>query len=205
MNAARTPRLVVAALAGAVLLGVSGCTIETDGAPREIPADRLGGFGNQVSGDVAAGQNRIYLLTPPDAEERQRLRSVPRNVGDDAEELLSSLLAGPNNEELDAQLSTAIPPELELDGARTVGRVLTIDVNEAFGELTADALRLALAQLVATATELDGVERVRVRTGGETRAWPVGSGELSSEPLSIYDYPGFLETSQPSFPALPTN
>lgn len=204
-RAAGRSRSAGLALLFAATLPAAACAISPDASPRDIPADQFDEFGLQASGDEAAGQNRIYLLTPPDAQQRQRLRAVARNVGDDPNELLTSLFAGPNAGERDSQLSTALPTEIQLLGARTVGRVLTVDVNDSFGELTAEALGLALAQLVATATEIDGIERVRLQTNGESRSWPVGNGELSDQPLSIYDYPGVLETSQPAFPALPSN
>lgn len=87
--------------------------------------------------------------------------------------------------------------------ARPVGELLTVDVNDVFGELTADSLELAVAQIVATASELDGISAVQLRIEGEPRFWPLGNGELTDRPLTIYDYPGVVESSQPAFPAIP--
>ena len=195
----RLARALVAAIT------IAACAIQPDAGPRDIPADdQLAALRNEASDDIAEGTNRIYLLTPPEAEQRQQLRSVQRAVGDDADDLLESLFAGPNEDELEQQLGTAIPPGIESFDTRAVGRVLTIDIEgEPFVELTADALSLALAQIVATASELDGVRRVRLRVDGEIQAWPTGNGELSQNPLSVFDYPGVLETSQPPFPAVP--
>ena len=33
---------------------------------------------------------------------------------------------------------------------------------------------------------------------------PTGDGRLSAEPLSIYDYPNLVETTQPALPTLPS-
>ena len=52
--------------------------------------------------------------------------------------VLSSLFAGPNATERDALLDTAIPSDVELLDARPVGRVLTVDLNDVFDELTPD-------------------------------------------------------------------
>jgi spore germination protein GerM len=118
--------------------------------------------------------------------------------------VLESLFAGPNSSERDAQLDTAIPSDVELLGARSVGEVLTVDVNDVFDELTPDGLRLAVAQIVSTATDIDGVQSVQLRIEGEPGVWPLGNGELTQRPLTKYDYPGLVESSQPAFPAIPS-
>ena len=118
--------------------------------------------------------------------------------------MLESLFAGPNADERDAQLDTAIPADVELLDARPVGQVLTVDVNDVFDDLTPDGLRLAVAQIVSTATDIDGVQSVQLRIDGEPRVWPLGNGELTDRPLTQYDYPGLVESSQPAFPAIPS-
>ena len=197
-------RLRIRRLLGvAVVSGLlAGCAIREDGSPRDIPEQERN-LAVAATGDEAVGLSRIYLLAPTDNEE-PRLRAVARDVADSPDALLDSLISGLNEDELDAQLSTAVPGDLEVLSARSVGFVLTIDVNDALSTLTGESLPLALAQIVATTTELDDVERVRIRTSGENQAWPTGDGRLTTEPLSIYDYPGRLETSQPAFPTLPS-
>ena len=86
----------------------------------------------------------------------------------------------------------------------TVETRMTVEVSDAFGDLTPEALRLAVAQIVATASEIDGVEAVQLRIDGTARVWPLGSGELTDRPLTVYDYPGLIESTQPAFPAIPT-
>jgi spore germination protein GerM len=190
-----------------VLLGCvvwSGCGIDADSSPRDIPEDQFVGLDVQASPDEATGSSRVYLLAPSDPDEPARLRSVPRDVANDAEELLRSLFSGPNAAEQDQQLGTALPRDIELHSARTVGGVLTVDITDVFGELTTGALRLAIAQIVVTASEVDGVEAVRVRVNGEPQVWPAGDGELTDQPLTVYDYPGLVESSQPAYPAIPS-
>jgi spore germination protein GerM len=182
----------------------AGCSIQPDAAPNDLPTERAEVFGEAATGDVAAGTNRIYLLAPTDPEEAQRLRSVQRDVPTTPFSVLSSLFAGPNATERDTLLDTAIPSDVELITARSVGRVLTVDVNDAFGELTPEGLRLAVAQIVSTATDIDGVESVQLRIDGEPRVWPLGNGELTDRPLTRFDYPGLVESTQPAFPAIPS-
>jgi len=198
-----TRQLAIALLA--VVGALSACAIQPEAAPNDVPAERSGVFGDPTTGDVAAGTNRVFLLAPTDAEEPQRLRSVLRDVQPTASAVLGSLFAGPNAEERTEQLDTAIPSDVELTSApRTVGEILTIDLNDVFAELTPDGLRLAIAQIVTTATEIDGVRAVQLRVDGERRVWPRGNGELTDDALTEFDFPGLVESSQPSFPGTPS-
>ena len=200
MSAGTVRAVVLVLLAG---LLAAACGIEPDSSPNELPdEERIQVI--VVTGEEATGTSRIYLLAPADQDEPSRLRSVSRDVPNDAPSLLTSLFAGPNADEQDQRLGTAIPRDIELLDQRTIGRVLTINVTDVFGELTPEALRLATAQIVVTADEVEGVDAVRIRIDGEPRAWPVGNGELTDEPLTIYDYPGLVESSQPPLPAVPS-
>ena len=198
-----TRRPTMVALAALLALGAAACSIQEDSAPRDIPPDQQGNFGEFATGEAAVGGGRIYLLSPVGNDEQPRLRSVRRSEAADAEELLGSLLLGANEDESADGLSTALPADLEISEARTVGTRLTIDVNDVFGELSDLGLRQALAQIVATATQIDPVQQVRIRVDGENVGWPTGDGEVTDRPLTIYDYIEFLESSQPDFPALP--
>ncbi len=193
--------LTMAVVALAVL---AGCSLQPDASPNDLPAERADVFGEPATGDEAAGTNRIYLLGPNDPEVPQRLRAVQRDVPTAPASVLASLFAGPNSSERDAQLDTAIPADVQLLGARPVGPVLTVDLSNGFDELTPDGLRLAVAQIVSTATDINGVESVQLRIDGEPRGWPLGNGELTDRPLTRYDYPGLVESTQPAFPAIPS-
>ncbi len=194
-------------IAALLVVALSACSIQPDASPNDLPAERADVFGEPATGDEAAGTNRIYLLAPTDPEAPQRLRSVQRDVLSTPKPVLDSLFAGPNASERDSQLDTAIPAEVELLTARQVGPLLTVDLSDlsdVFGELTPDALRLTVAQIVATATELGDVQSVQLRVDGERRVWPLGNGELTDRPLTQYDYPGLVESTQPAFPAIPS-
>ncbi len=187
-----------------VALSLAGCAIEVDDAARPVPERERGQFGAQATGDAAAGSNRVFLVAPAAGDQEARLRSVRRAVPSDAESILTSLIEGPNSAEREAGLASNLPDGLEIDTARLRGRILTVNVNDVFRDLTSDALRIAVAQLVATANEIEGVESLRLQIGGENQVWPLGDGENTDRPLTIYDYPGFVESSQPAYPAIPT-
>lgn len=204
MNRVSAVHRLAAGLA-VVMFGASACSIQPDATPNDLPDERADVFGEPATGDEAAGSNRIYLLSPTDPEAPPRLRSVQRDVPTTPAFILASLFAGPNAAERDALLDTAIPADVELLAPpRPVGQIITIDLNDVFDELTPDGLRLAVAQIVSTATDIDGVESVQLRVDGEPRVWPLGSGELTDRPLTQFDYPGLVESSQPPFPAIPS-
>lgn len=196
-------RRVLAMLLGTVLV-VSGCSIQPDASANDLPADRAEVFGDVATGDVAAGTNRIYLLAATNPEAPQRLRPAQRDVPTAPKSVLDSLFAGPNAAERDAQLDTAIPADARVLAARPVGQLLTIDLSDVFDELNPEGLRLAVAQIVSTATDIEGVQSVQLRIDGEPRVWPLGNGELTDRALTKYDYPGLVESSQPAFPAIPS-
>lgn len=193
-----------ASLAIALLL-VAGCTIEADSAPRDIPAEeRSLLLSDTAATEEATGDARIYLVTPSEPGQQRQLRSVQRDVLPQPEPLLNVLLSGASRSELDARLSTAIPDGTTLLSTRTAGNVLFVDVSEELSNLTGELLTLAVAQIVFTASGVPGVQVVRLRVNGEDQAWPTGDGQTRQGDLRVFDYPGYVESAQPPFPAVPS-
>ena len=83
-------------------------------------------------------------------------------------------------------------------------RHLTVDVSPEILELPGSALRLAVAQIVFTASELDGVRGVRLRVDGETGLGPTAAASCRTTALTVYDFPGLAESAQPPYPAVPS-
>ena len=59
-----------------------------------------------------------------------------------------------------------------------------------------------MAQIVLTATEIPSIRSVRLLIDGVPSEWPDGAGQLQAAPLTRYDFPGLVESSQPDFPAV---
>jgi spore germination protein GerM len=193
------------ALAAAVF-GIAGCAIGPDSEPRDIDREVIDELPLAPSGAGAAatGTGRVYLLAPDASGSLTMLRAVARDVGSDARALLQALLAGPNSEELEEQFRTALPADLRLlDVRRRPSGVLLVDVSNEITDLTGDVLIAAVAQIVFTASALSDVRSVELRADGTTTQWPAGNGELRSEPLTVYDYPGIEPSTQPPYPGLP--
>jgi hypothetical protein len=183
---------------------VAACGIRPDDEPRDVAVeDRPLSDGAGAGAAAATGSSRVYLVTPNEADAQRRLRSVQRDVLARPAQLLEALFDGPNATELGNGVVTAIPTDLELNSARSVGEVLYVDVSEELAELSGDVLILAIGQIVHTASELDGVRGVRLRVNGTDQPWPKGDGGAVTGTLTVYDYPGLVESAQPAYPALP--
>lgn len=197
------PAVAVAAWAGTTVGGA--CAIQPDSAPREIPTAERGQLDPVPPGGEAIGQSRIYLVAGDGPEGGRELRTVSRDVDPPTrEEVLRTLIDGPNQGELDAGMTSPLPPSTTLHSAPLIAGTLTVDISAEILELPGSSLREAVAQIVFTGSELDGVRSVRIRVDGATRPWPDGSGEPQDRPLTVYDYPGLAESAQPPYPPVPS-
>ncbi len=191
-----------AALLAAAVLVVAGCAIQADSGPRDIPEDHPArvAVAPAVEGGEATGEGRIFLIAPEGTA--QSLRTVLRAPKGE-HQLIETLVLGPNQEELADGLTSELPASLEVNSVRFDGGSVNVDVSDDILDLSDDSLRLAVAQVVFTASELPGADGVVIRVDGETRSWPDGEGDLQSDPLTVYDFVGFAESSQPAYPVTP--
>jgi hypothetical protein len=189
---------------------LSSCTVGTDRLVRDVPEEqRLPLLTETAMIEPQGGDGRIYLVASGETGQQRQLRSVQRDVRTTPDSLLPEillllLLSGPSQSELDTRIVTAIPTGTELLSTRRSGTTLFIDITDQITELTGEALTLAVAQIVFTASELPGVRTVRLRINGQEQAWPRGDGQSRLGDLRVFDYPGFAESSQPAYPAIPS-
>jgi spore germination protein GerM len=201
-GARRATALTVAA---ALALGLGACGIPSDSSPRDVAPNQRSLTVNPPSeGDEAEGSGRIYLVAPSEAGDPSQLRSTPRDVPPTAQALLTSLLAGPNDAEIAARLVTNIPRETTLLSTRRSGDVLFVDITPEITGLSGELLVLAVAQIVFTASAVEGVQAVRLRVDGRDQRWPRGDGETREGALRVYDFPGIVRSAQPPYPAVPS-
>lgn len=188
----------------AVAAAASACTIAPETAPRDVPPDeRTLLVADATEGAETTGDARIYLVSPTENGAQRQLRSVQRDSVQQPNAVLGVLLSGPNQSELDSRLVTQIPSGTQLLSTRVVGETLFVDITEEILELTGEALTLAVAQIVFTASEIPGVQTVRLRVNGDDQSWPRGDGQPRTGSLRTFDFPGFVESSQPPYPAVP--
>ena len=183
----------------APLLLFAACGLRPDSKPHDVPEANQVNLSGPSVGNNASGAERIYLVEPGGD---QLLRSVKRDATS-ANDLMSALFAGPSAEELDSGYSTAIPSTVRLNRTREQAPFLTVDVSDELTDLSGQGLLQALAQIVYTGSELEGVDRVQITVNGDVIAWPMADLESSTQPLSTYDYPSSVRTAQPAYPSSP--
>jgi spore germination protein GerM len=205
MTSATRGRGVLASLA-VLAVGLTSCGINAEGIPRDIPArDRHDlNTGDEQSAGAATGSGRIYLLSPEVTGQPRTLRSVARDVGNTPADALRALFKGPNTQELQALMRSAVPNGTRLIDVAQKGPVLVVDVTDELQQLSGEALVDGVAQIVLTASEITGVSKIAITINGVPQQWPASNGELKSRPLTRYDFPGLVVSSQPQFPPVPS-
>ncbi|HEX2073709.1 MAG TPA: GerMN domain-containing protein [Geodermatophilus sp.] len=189
-----------AAVAGVLLALVAGCGISTGGTPEPIPASDVP-YGllspsPSPSAPTDPGPTQaaslVYLLAGEDTLVPRAREVGGGSLRERLDDLLGDLAEGPNDVERRDELSTALPPDVSLTVAEIAGTTATVDIAGPADAPSGWASRRAVAQIVLTATSLDGVDAVRLTLGGEPVDAPLPSGELTSEPLTAEDYAVFL-------------
>lgn len=194
-------RPLVPALVLAVLLALGGCGVPSSGEPTVIEASDVP-YGlaapsptepSSPSTETMITETGIYLVSPEDVLV-PRGRELPEGTREEQlEDLLGQLAAGPSQQELAEELSTALPPEIELAVSEVADDGLaTVDLAGLVDAPTGEESRLAVAQIVLTATSLPGITAVRLTRAGEPIDAPLPGGELTSSPLTAAAFASVL-------------
>ncbi|MET0912539.1 MAG: GerMN domain-containing protein, partial [Acidimicrobiales bacterium] len=103
--------------------------------------------------------------------------------------VIMTLLAT-DSSSLPPRYSTNIPPDTTLLDSFVDDQVLTLDLSEQFTTVVGQRFIAAVAQIVYTATDLDGIEAVSFRVEGED--FPVNdeNGAAVDEPVDRFDFVG---------------
>jgi hypothetical protein len=146
----------------------------------------------------------IYLVTADDVLV-PRGRELPQGrLETQLEELLEQLAVGPSAQELADQLTTALPPEVELDVTEVEQGTVTVDIAGPVEIPSGAEGRLGVGQIVLTATSVPGVAAVRLAREGEPIDAPLPDGELTAQPLTAEDFEAFLTARPAPSPASTT-
>ena len=169
----------------------SACGVQPDSEPRDLAADEVP-YGlldegapiaepsSTTAPSIARVNVAVYFLNG------ERLYPAPRAVTDPpiAGRVLSQLIAGPTDDEAVTGLRSAINPLTQASVTRPSPETLVVDLTPEFAAVPISEQRLALAQIVYTATGLDGVQGVRFTVGGAPAAVPLPDGTVTSEPVT---------------------
>jgi spore germination protein GerM len=201
---------VLAGLAGSVLAaaGLCACAIPNDAQPRDIsPNERLAVAASTPAavGGAASGQ-KVFFLSNKNPGGADRLQQTSRDVPATPDAVLRALLRGLTNDERDRRWQTAIPSDTNLLSASLDGEgTVMVNLSKEFFVATGDLQIKAVAQVVFTATSIEGAKRVRILIEGQKSPWLRGDGTLQDpdEPLTPFAYPDLNPSSQPDYPPQP--
>lgn len=171
-------------LLGPVAILLVGCGIPLDSGPEVFDLEE---FNPPVEdgptlGEMAAAS--MYLVRDEALMHVTRDLALPL----DATTILTSLFDDVTEPEVRANLRTAIPPEARILGVTAEGTILCIDVSREFAIIGGEEEIFAVAQIVLTASHIEGVEAVTFELEGVPTPVPFANGALSVEPVSADDY-----------------
>ncbi|UOX99738.1 GerMN domain-containing protein [Blastococcus sp. PRF04-17] len=198
----RTVRLLTAVLLALVL---AGCGVPTGGGPEAIAASDVPyGLLTPPSTSPAPSSSpaqedrpRVYLVGPDDVLAPSGRDVQGTGLRERLDDLLGQLADGPTAGERDDELTTALPPGLRLSVAAVDEGTVTIDLTGPAEAPSGEQTRLAVGQIVLTATSLPQARAVLLTRDGEPLEAPLPTGELTTEPLTAADYEALL-TGPPS-------
>ena len=181
------------AVAVVALTVAAGCGIQPDSSPRTLAADEVP-YGLLDEGPpppattapaVEKVNVAVYFLVG------ERLQPAPRAVTDPptASRAIAALLAGPTEEEAVGGLRTAINPTTRATVTRPRPSIVAIDLTPDFAAVPTPEQRLALGQLVFTATSFPGVAGVLFTVASAPVGVPLPDGTLTSEPVDRTTFP----------------
>jgi spore germination protein GerM len=199
-------RLLVLLLA---VMALAACGIPNDSQPRDVADnERLELSGQKAPAQAASsvGPKVYFLSQAPSGQDR--LQPAGRNVSSTPTAVLTELFNGlTKDEQQERRWRTSIPADTKLMSAvQESDGTLVIDLNQAFFQATSENQIKAVAQIVFTATGIDGVQRVKILVEGQPQGWLRGDGTAQpvGEPLTQYAYPELNPTSQPEYPPAPS-
>lgn len=192
VSSAAVPRWFVAAVL--VVLG-SACGLSSQDEPvtmepAEVPFGLLAPPTTEAPAPVTSTTTEgvrvtVFLVGP--AGPVPVARSMP-GESPTLRVALSALSTGPTSEEAELGLHSAVPPGATLRAIGLERAVATVALDDQFLELGPGEQVDALAQVVFTATGIEGVDRVLFKVGGERVAVPTLDGSIADGPVGRRDY-----------------
>ena len=175
-------------LALLTLVLATACGVQSEQDPRTLAADEVPyglldrgpALPPPTSTPAVANVNvAVYFLV------NERVQPAPRAVTDPATvaRAVAALLDGPTEEEAVAGLRTAINPSTQATVTRVSPDVVVVDLTPDFAAVPTQEQRLAIAQIVFTATGA-GASRVRFTIGGSPVGVPLPDGTVTLEPVN---------------------
>jgi spore germination protein GerM len=175
---------------------LAGCGVPADSAPRalpadEVPAELLAIDPITTTSTVPVGTSsrvRIYLIGGDGPAERLVAVERPVQSPPTVERVIAALISGPNREESGRGLRSAILPGTIVNSVLVESNIAIVDLVKSAIAVNNIDLIVAIAQMVYSATELQGVGGVRFTLDGVRAKVPTASGIESTGPVGRAAY-----------------
>jgi len=203
-GAGRIARALGVLAAVAVAGSLAGCGIPTDAKARPIDREALPSQLVSVpttitpSGPGALSRAvNLYMVgvVPNGGEELVRVPADIANVVDSADlprQVIEQLIAQQPIDNGGDKLTNAIPTTVRVLRASVDGDVLDLDLSD-LGTVELTRQRLAAAQIVFTATDLPGINKVRFSIDGQPSAVPLATeSSTPGQEITRDDYRSLL-------------
>jgi spore germination protein GerM len=103
--------------------------------------------------------------------------------------IITSMLAGPGVAETRQGISTAIPSDVAVLSTTTQGNIVTVNMNDAFSQITGNSIEQAVSQIVATiANEIGPTTGVVFEIEGQRTSVPIANGSQVAEPVYLIEF-----------------
>jgi hypothetical protein len=166
---------------------VAGCRVPEDSSPREIPEDQVPfdllappTTTPPATSPVPTVDGTVFLAQADHLVAVRRSVPAPLSLGS----MLAVLMQGATSDESSQGLSSSVGPEAGVIGAQVVDGSAVIDLSAAFSGIGVREQITGLAQIVYTATEIPGVQNVRVQLNGKPASVPRGDGSATTDLLT---------------------
>lgn len=170
------------AILASVLLCACGVPLDAEPQPFEVELVPPVEVDRAEPGELAAAS--LFLVRDGQVVAVTRDLSSPAG----AVAVIGSLLEDTTDPEERAGLRTSIPVGTELLAVRRENSTLVLNLTRDFAAVGGEEEILAVAQIVLTATNLEGIESVAFELDGVPTDVPLASGALSDEPVAAGDY-----------------
>jgi spore germination protein GerM len=182
--------MLLIALCGAL----AGCAVPTQGAPQTIPSSKVpfSLLNPHVPTTTTTLPDlsslvpvKVYFLNAgSQLQAEDRVVPAPAPV----QAILASLLVGPSQGEAANGVTTALPSNVTVLSTSTQGNVVTVNMNSAFAQITGNNTELAVAQIVATVANENGLGTgVVFEIEGQHTNVPIANGSQVSGPVYLLE------------------
>jgi len=185
----------LAAVIGALGLVATACGLTADDAPRAI--DR-----NEVLFDLLAPRPTTTTTATTEVPVRSTEitiylvgadghlvpveRTLPQPIT--VVERVQALIDGATDSEADQGLRSVLSPDLRLLGAERIDNQVILDFSQELDLPQGEDRISATAQIVFTATEVEGIVGVQLSLGGSLIEAPRSDGTLTSGPVTRFSF-----------------